>query len=1694
MKKLQSAILIALILFSTFSFLSFTFSKVHADSSALVLEFDSLDDMQVMQGDDTILVNLKHRVDIPASPLADIYRQALGVSDCGVGDKIPIPVNTTIIPKILVGEDLENTSQNIVPVRKQFYEALYKEYDSSWGLDTLVLNSSIIPKGNSDECKIEADIMAFPRALTTVPGSIGDTWILGIGPADSARFAEYIFTQITFLKMLLHKSPGEQVYRSSYSMRISLPEDATLLNSDELSDLGWLVDLGGGNFLEASLSVAGSLTLNETMVVTEQNTTTPMSNLCSVFEGYKSFRIEYSILEDEEGEVTDVAPDSLSQVSIADLAEFATAYTTDGSPAASEGDFSWSYLLTLIDNSVSGDIPLPPDVPPGSYATYDGHLKLEAEFSISWEPTLPVFGLSSFESSIRTEAEFEFKVEAGIAAEYSKDDLTLPIWDVTYPFRFFLGPVPVDVNLILAIEGRLSIDFEAEMKITSGYVASGWLEAGVRYNPNTKQLEPFQGRGLSSEFLPPTEEVSASLDIRPSLAFDVWAQFYEIAGPQLEFEVYLSATATLQGSTFGLDVAIGLQISVSFKFADYLKDLLKLEDYGPVVIFDKILWEYQWITHHDVGITNVELSKTEIFPGDDIDISVDIKNQGYTISHDTESFDVSIYFNDILIDTKSVSDLAEGTQTTLNFAWNTADAAIGKHMFKAELSGIAPAEESDGNDYSLNNVFETEVQVSPVDFYVTCNPEKAWYKPGEDTVTAVSVKNLRNTRTTFWAGASYKDSAEESVKYDPQISTVPQSATLDPYQTATFMVSWTIPDDAPFEGLYQLAFNCWKDNTYKDKFTDNIAWLDAFYVYKLQILSPKTSSPASAGDSENPNPISVSVRWIPKGLSQLLSKDTAFSVSVDNQPAIFESKLINLLFSWLGFYELKVYPPAHLSEGFHNLTITATLDQLTDSKTEVDAIKYLVGPPAEPIQKGLTWLHTVQYPDGSWGSSVGVTSMAALAFLNAGHDETDTTVHKAINYILTRIHGDGSIYTSYPVYETSIAMLSLIATHNSGYSTILEDAKNWLVRAQQDEDFGYSSANYQYGGWTYYSTRGDPDLSNTQFALLALDAVNLPKTDPTWNKAVIFVQRCQNRPASNDQTWAHYSSQPSYNDGGFIYRPWGWSLAGGTLSYGSMTGAGIWGLLLSGVSRTDPRVVAAIDWVKNHYTWDTNPVYGSRPFYYYLSMSKALTMYGESIVGGHDWYQDLYNRIVSTQISGGPNQGYWSTPAEDYNPVLTTVYAILSLQTRAIAPPVQRLSYLTFILRSNCLIRIIDPDGNLVGYNYMTGTGENNIPAAVYSGPFSEPQYVVIVNPKSGTYKLELVGVSEGPYTLTIQGNYGEEVTKTFEYTSEIGPAELQGSQVTVTAIVGPIDVYTNPPEFEKIIDNTPPKTTFAIGNPEYTDGTGKKYITSGTPLTLTAEDNVGGTGVASTYYRVYNTTGYDTGMQTSTPPIEFHLTGIDDGEYSIDFYSVDRIGNIEAIITQNVTLDNMPPTTIPTIGDPKYISGLTYVTPDTPFTLTATDTGSGVNLITYRINSTSYDSGWLTYTKPFSLTSLPDGYYTIAFNSTDNVGNVGATHSFTVTLFSWNYIYQDTYGRGTTLKINLAHKFFQFIRLDKDYGIRVATYMKQCGRAIIISHCDKQLRLITVSVDTKIDFCYAMAWDLQTRKCYLLIDKAGIE
>ncbi|MDH5783411.1 MAG: hypothetical protein OEZ35_07105 [Candidatus Bathyarchaeota archaeon] len=698
-----------------------------------------------------------------------------------------------------------------------------------------------------------------------------------------------------------------------------------------------------------------------------------------------------------------------------------------------------------------------------------------------------------------------------------------------------------------------------------------------------------------------------------------------------------------------------------------------------------------------------------------------------------------------------------------------------------------------------------------VEAYITASSDPN-IAMGETVDITVTVQNMKANPISFFLDAKLRDQSGDFERYDEQISISPSDQVhLEPNQKTTFTITWSVPSDALI-GYYQLAVDCEKSPS-SHIYLDNLLWKQIFFVYDLNILTPTSLHPANAGDPEDPNSIAVYATGIP------LEGTPKFLISIDSgwiEPEITDRLLVP------AGYALKVTPPTKADVGKYDLDTVALFAERGGAYTEHDtdsepnAVEYTSAPSVEPIERGLAWLRTRQYGDGSWRSNVGVAALSVLAFLNAGLDETDSDVDEAIQYLLSKARGDGSIYSSYPTYETSLALMALVATHNSDHQATIDAARDWLANSQWDENCIWGSVgkdSWYYGGFGYgWHTR--PDLSNSQFALLALDAAGLPKDDPLWTKAQVFLHRCQNIefPITLNIEGSEYTVQPFNHfggyDGGFIYYP-GASLAGGQKSYGSMTGAGIWGLLLSGVAKSDQRLAEAMNWVADNYSWDTNPGIGWwRPYYYYLSMSKALTMYGQKIIDGHDWYQELCDKLEGSQTNIGPELGYWSTSAEDYNPDLTTAYAILSLQTRAAAPPIQRLSYLTFVLRSNSLIRILDPEGNLVGYNYMTGMGENNIPTAVYSGPFYEPQYVVIVNPEAGTYDLELIGISEGQYELTIQGNYGEEVTDVFEYTGEIAPAELHGTDVTVTAIVGPVDVYTEPPEFEEIIDNTPPSIT----------------------------------------------------------------------------------------------------------------------------------------------------------------------------------------------------------------------------------------------------------------------------------------------
>jgi len=315
-----------------------------------------------------------------------------------------------------------------------------------------------------------------------------------------------------------------------------------------------------------------------------------------------------------------------------------------------------------------------------------------------------------------------------------------------------------------------------------------------------------------------------------------------------------------------------------------------------------------------------------------------------------------------------------------------------------------------------------------------------------------------------------------------------------------------------------------------------------------------------------------------------------------------------------------------------------------------------------------------QQPDGSFSPQSGpaITALVVKALVRNGTPARDPMVERGIEYILTFQQTDGGIYQQESIvsnYETSIAILALKACNASGqYQEIIQKAEQFITAIQWDESEGNVPADPEYGG-AGYGRHERPDLSNTAFLIDALHGIGTGPDNAAIKRALIFVSRSQNLEGVHN-TLPFAIKNP---DGGFYYTPAnggesqaGKTATGGLRSYGSMTYAGLKSMIYAGVSSDDPRVLAAKDWLRRHYTFKENPGMGTAGLYYYLHCAaKALDALGNDEfvdVDGvsHEWRKDLTTAILSMQQANGSwvnDNSRWLEG--DAN--LVTSYALLAL-------------------------------------------------------------------------------------------------------------------------------------------------------------------------------------------------------------------------------------------------------------------------------------------------------------------------------------------------------------------------------------------------------------------------------------------------
>ncbi|MFJ8778716.1 OmpL47-type beta-barrel domain-containing protein [Streptomyces sp. NPDC102476] len=166
------------------------------------------------------------------------------------------------------------------------------------------------------------------------------------------------------------------------------------------------------------------------------------------------------------------------------------------------------------------------------------------------------------------------------------------------------------------------------------------------------------------------------------------------------------------------------------------------------------------------------------------------------------------------------------------------------------------------------------------------------------------------------------------------------------------------------------------------------------------------------------------------------------------------------------------------------------------------------------------------------------------------------------------------------------------------------------------------------------------------------------------------------------------------------------------------------------------------------------------------------------------------------------------------------------------------------------------------------------------------------------------------------------------------------------------------------------------------------QYVGSAS-VAVTATDEAGGSGVDRVEYAIADTGAW----QPYTAPVVFDQVG----SHTVRYRAVDKAGNVSAEKSVDFTVvappsdDTAPPDTSATVSGEQNPDG-TYVDMAT-VTVTASDTGSGVNTIEYAVN----DGSWQPYTMPVMVHQV--GSHTMRYRATDKAGNVAAEKSVRFTV-----------------------------------------------------------------------------------------------
>jgi len=269
------------------------------------------------------------------------------------------------------------------------------------------------------------------------------------------------------------------------------------------------------------------------------------------------------------------------------------------------------------------------------------------------------------------------------------------------------------------------------------------------------------------------------------------------------------------------------------------------------------------------------------------------------------------------------------------------------------------------------------------------------------------------------------------------------------------------------------------------------------------------------------------------------------------------------------------------------------------------------------IDRGVAFLKGQQREDGSWTEYTsqygGLTALCTLALLNCGVEPEDPCIQRALGFLRKIL----------PERTYAVSLQTMVFCRAQPKRDLLLITRNvkWLQEAQVSRERGK-------GGWSYDIRGGDPDNSNSQFALLGLHEAE---------RAGVAV---------NAQTWrlakAHWEDWQNA-DGSWGYKK-------GAYGTGSMTCAGISCLVIASdrvggadaqadgdlitccrqSESDDHRVQRGLKWLGDNFAVTHNPGSPIQAWllYYLYGVERVGRLTARRFIGQHDWYREGSDQLI----------------------------------------------------------------------------------------------------------------------------------------------------------------------------------------------------------------------------------------------------------------------------------------------------------------------------------------------------------------------------------------------------------------------------------------------------------------------------------